>query len=69
MLYLPSVVLAVVGLVVLIILVVRIVRLLRRFSRTASMVTRDTGDRAGLLRARSAALRVALDGRRRRQAT
>jgi len=68
-LYLPSVALALAGLVLLVVLLVRTVGTLRRFSRTASMVTRDSGDRAGMLRARSAALRVAVDARHRGQAT
>ncbi|TLW94438.1 hypothetical protein FFT09_00580 [Saccharomonospora piscinae] len=43
----------------------RVLKLLRTYRSTASMVTARTGDRVGLLRARFAALRVAIAGRRR----
>ncbi|WP_179956745.1 bacteriophage holin [Amycolatopsis anabasis] len=62
--YLPSIALAVLGLLLLGFLVVRVVRVLRRFQHTISMVATDTHDRTGLLRARSAAVRVALEQRR-----
>ncbi|NBH09550.1 bacteriophage holin [Amycolatopsis sp. SID8362] len=64
--YLPTVVLAAIGLLLLIVLLVRTVKVLRAFQRTASMVAENTQDRAGLLRARSAALRVAFAQRRRK---
>ncbi|MEV7037827.1 bacteriophage holin [Amycolatopsis sp. NPDC051061] len=63
--YLPTVVLAAIGLL-LVVLLVRTVKVLRGFRRTASMVATNTQDRAGLIRARSAALRVAFAERRRK---
>jgi hypothetical protein len=63
--YLPSIVLAVAGLVLLGVLAVVTVKGLRRFSLTVSMVLTRTRDRAGLLRARSAGVRVAIEQRRR----
>jgi hypothetical protein len=60
----PTVALVVIGLIVLILVLVRVLRTLRQFTRTVSMVSTNTQDRAGLLRARSAALRVAVDQRR-----
>ncbi|WP_040922812.1 bacteriophage holin [Saccharomonospora xinjiangensis] len=45
--------------------VVRVFRLLRVYRASASMVSARTGDRVGLLRARSAAVRVAVRQRRR----
>ncbi|PRX45058.1 hypothetical protein B0I33_110157 [Prauserella shujinwangii] len=42
----------------------RTIRHLRLFHRAASMVTANTHDRVGLLRARSAAIRVAVAERR-----
>ncbi|WP_033287508.1 bacteriophage holin [Amycolatopsis jejuensis] len=62
--YLPAYVLLAAGLVVLALLLVRIAGVLRRFRRTVSMVSTHTQDRTGLLRARSAALRVAVAERR-----
>ena len=64
--YLPTAVLIVLGLAVLVVLLVRTVKVLRAFRRTASMVATNTQDRAGLLRARTAALRVAFEQRRRK---
>jgi C4-dicarboxylate transporter len=63
--YLPAIVLAVLGLVLLLVLLVRTSKVLRVFNQTASMVATNTQDRAGLIRARSAALRVAFAQRRR----
>ncbi|MFI5606712.1 bacteriophage holin [Amycolatopsis sp. NPDC051903] len=62
--YLPTYVLLAAGLLVLILLLVRTIRVLRGFRRTVSMVAEDTQDRTGLIRARSAALRVAVAQRR-----
>nr|WP_298177615.1 bacteriophage holin [Saccharomonospora sp.] len=45
----------------------RVLRLLRTYRVTASMVAAHTSDRVGLLRARSAAVRVAITERRRRR--
>lgn len=64
--YLPTVVLAAIGLLLLLVLLVRTTRVLRAFKQTASMVATNTQDRAGLVRARSAALRVAFAERRRK---
>ena len=64
--YLPTVVLVAIGLLLLVLLLVRTVKVLRGFQRTASMVATNTQDRAGLVRARSAALRVAFAQRRRK---
>ena len=64
--YLPTVVLVAIGLLLLVILLVRTVKVLRGFKQTASMVATNTQDRAGLIRARSAALRVAFAERRRK---
>jgi uncharacterized membrane protein len=58
--------LAVLGVLVLAVVLVRLLRVLRRFTRTMSMVATNTQDRAGMLRARSAALRVAVEQRRHR---
>ncbi|WP_410638615.1 bacteriophage holin [Amycolatopsis sp. lyj-346] len=57
--YLPAAVLIVLGLAVLVVLLVRTVKVLRAFRQTASMVATNTQDRAGLVRARAAGLRVA----------
>ncbi|WP_206788315.1 bacteriophage holin [Amycolatopsis sp. MtRt-6] len=62
--YLPTAVLIVLGLAVLVVLLVRTVKVLRAFRRTASMVATNTQDRAGLVRARAAGLRVAFAQRR-----
>ncbi|WP_026361464.1 bacteriophage holin [Amycolatopsis nigrescens] len=67
--YLPSIALAVLGILLLGVLLTRIFRLLRRFRHTMSMVATDTQDKAGLLRARSAAIRVAIQQRRDASAT
>jgi hypothetical protein len=56
--------LIVLGLLVLAAILIRVLRVLRRFNQTVSMVTTNTQDRTGLLRARSAALRVAVGQRR-----
>jgi len=64
--YLPSIVIAAVGLLVLLVMIAGTFRGLRRFRSTVSMVVTRTQDRAGLIRARSAGLRVAIDQRRRK---
>ncbi|MDQ0381750.1 bacteriophage holin [Amycolatopsis thermophila] len=63
--YLPSIVLAAVGVIVLSVVLIRTFGVLRRFKRTSSMVTASVADRTGLLKARSAGLRVAIGQRRR----
>ncbi|MBB4683599.1 bacteriophage holin [Amycolatopsis jiangsuensis] len=62
--YLPTVVLLAAGLLLLVMLLVRTFRVLRRLRHTVSMVNTVTQDRTGLLRARSAALRLAVAQRR-----
>lgn len=62
--YLPSIVLAVAGLLLLGFLVTRTFRALRRFSAVRNAAVTSTGDRAGLIRARAAGIRVALGQRR-----
>ncbi|HWD02464.1 MAG TPA: bacteriophage holin [Amycolatopsis sp.] len=62
--YLPTYVLLAAGLLILILLLARTFRVLRTFRRTVSMVAGHTQDRAGLIRARSAALRVSVAQRR-----
>jgi hypothetical protein len=64
--YLPSIVLAAAGLLIFAALVIRVARGLRRFRSTLSMVATNANDRAGLLRARSAGVRVAIGQRRRK---
>ena len=66
--YLPSLVLIALGLVVLVALGVRVVGALRRFRAASTLVGDRVGDGAGLLRARFAALGVALAERRPDQA-
>nr|WP_208401274.1 bacteriophage holin [Amycolatopsis granulosa] len=61
----PSVLLAAAGVLALIVVLIRTVRVLRRFRRASSMVTVNITDRTGLLKARSAGLRVAIEQRRR----
>ncbi len=62
--YLPTAVLLVLGLALLVVLLVRTAKVLRAFRRTTSMVATNTQDRAGLVRARAAGLRVAFAQRR-----
>ncbi|RZS43778.1 hypothetical protein EV193_102759 [Herbihabitans rhizosphaerae] len=62
--YLPIIVLLAVGLVLLAFLVVRTLRALGRFSQVAGLVNGHVGDEVGLLKARSAALKVAVAERR-----
>ncbi|MFI7119031.1 bacteriophage holin [Amycolatopsis sp. NPDC049868] len=62
--YLPSILLAVAGLILLFVLLIKLRRVLRVLTHTMSMVATNTRNRTGLLRARSAALRVAIAQRR-----
>ncbi|MFB9432172.1 bacteriophage holin [Streptoalloteichus tenebrarius] len=62
--YLVSLLLVVLGLVVLAALVVPVLRSLRRFAVASRALRATTGDGVGLLRARAAALRVAVAERR-----
>ncbi|WP_197318967.1 bacteriophage holin [Saccharomonospora sp. NB11] len=63
--YVVSAAVVLVALVVLGFVIFRVFRLLRAYRATASMVSARAGDRVGLLRARSAAVRVAIRERRR----
>jgi hypothetical protein len=58
--YVPTIVLVAIGLILLVALLVRVRNALRLFGQTASAVATNTQDRTGLLRARSAAVRVAV---------
>jgi hypothetical protein len=58
--YLPTWIVVVVGLLVLGWVLVRVVRHVRRFNRSASVAGAHFGHETGMLRARSAALRVAM---------
>lgn len=62
--YLPSLVLLLVGMVFLIVVLVKAVRALRRFRAASTLVGDRVGDGVGLLRARFAALGVAVAERR-----
>ncbi|MFB9903477.1 bacteriophage holin [Allokutzneria oryzae] len=62
--YLLSLLLVVAGLAVLLFVVVKVLRSLSRFGAAQAAVNRHFDDRAGLLRARSAALRVAIAERK-----
>jgi hypothetical protein len=53
------------GLIVLAAITARVIRSLRRFARTRTLVGDRVGDRVGLLKARTAALKVAFARRRR----
>jgi hypothetical protein len=59
----PTAALVVLGLIVLTVVLVNLWTTLRRFNQTVSMVSTNTRDRAGLIRARSAAVRVAVGQR------
>lgn len=63
--YLPTVVLLAVAVLLLVLLLVRAHREVRRFQSAQRRVAHDLGERSGLLKARIAGLRVALDERRR----
>jgi hypothetical protein len=65
--YVPTIALVVIGMLVLAVVLVRLVRVLGRLNQVVSMVSTHTHDRAGLLRARSAALRVAVGQRHHRR--
>lgn len=61
----PTLALIALGLIVLVLITVRVIRSLRRFASTRTLVGDRVGDRVGLLKARSAALKVAFAQRRR----
>jgi hypothetical protein len=58
--YLPTWIVVAVGVVLLVLVLVRAMRDVRRFGVTAAVVNARIEDRRGTLRARSAALRVAM---------
>jgi hypothetical protein len=58
--YLPTWIVVAVGLVLLVLVLVRVLRDVRRFGGTAAVVGARIEDRRGTLRARTAALRVAM---------
>jgi hypothetical protein len=64
--YLPTWVVVAIGLVLLVLVLVRVIRDVRRFGVTAAAVNARIEDRRGTLRARSAALRVAMKQTRER---
>ncbi|WP_186763339.1 bacteriophage holin [Lentzea tibetensis] len=66
--YTPTLVLVALGLVALIVIMSRVIRSLRRFTSTRTLVNDRVGDGVGLLKARSAALKVAFAERRPDQA-
>ena len=66
--YIPTLALIALGLIVLVAIGVRVIRSLRRFASTRTLVGDRVGDGVGLLKARSAALKVAFAQRRPEQA-
>ncbi len=58
--YLPTWIVVVVGLLLLVVVLVRVFRNVRRFNRAAGVVGARFSDERGRLKARSAALRVAM---------
>ncbi|MGM1059198.1 bacteriophage holin [Saccharothrix sp. Mg75] len=62
--YLPTLLLIALGVVVLVVVGVRVIGSLRRFRAASSLVGDRVGDGVGLLRARFAALGVAVAARR-----
>ncbi|MEU7476134.1 bacteriophage holin [Lentzea sp. NPDC042327] len=63
--YTPTLALLVLGLIVLVVIGRLVLRSLRRFASARTLVGDRVGDGVGLLKARSAALKVALAERRR----
>lgn len=63
--YTPTLALIALGLIVLGVMAVRVIRSLRRLARARTLVVDRVGDGVGLLKARSAALKVAFAERRR----
>jgi hypothetical protein len=64
--YTPTLALIVAGLIALVAISVRVIRSLRRFASARTLVGDRVGDGIGLLKARTAALKVAFAERRRR---
>ncbi|MET8758540.1 bacteriophage holin [Lentzea sp. NPDC004782] len=63
--YTPTLALIALGLIVLVAIGLRVIRSLRRFAAARTLVGDRVGDGVGLLKARSAALKVAFAERRR----
>lgn len=63
--YTPTLALIALGLIVMVAIGLRVIRSLRRFASARTLVGDRVGDRVGLLKARSAALKVAFAQRRR----
>ncbi|MEV6244251.1 bacteriophage holin [Lentzea sp. NPDC051838] len=63
--YTPTLALILLGLIVMVAISVRVIRSLRRFASARTLVGDRVGDGVGLLKARSAALKVAFAQRRR----
>jgi uncharacterized membrane protein len=61
--YVSTIMLVVIGLLVLAVVLVRLLRVVHRLTQTMSTTVTNTRDRAGLLRARYAAVRVAVTRR------
>ncbi|CAM3973365.1 bacteriophage holin [Kibdelosporangium persicum] len=64
--YIPAVVLLVIGLVVLVLVLLRLARSARRLAVTRGHVSAEVGASLGMLKARKAALRIAVRERFRR---
>lgn len=64
--YVSSLVLLVLGLILLVLLLFKSLRVFSRFRAVQKQVATDIIDRSGLVKARMAGVRVALDERRRR---
>ncbi|MFC0110454.1 bacteriophage holin [Kibdelosporangium aridum] len=64
--YIPAVVLGAVGLVVLVLVLLSLAKAARRFAVTRGHVNAEVGARMGMLKARRAALRIAVRDRFRR---
>jgi hypothetical protein len=63
--YTPTLALVVLSLIAVAVISVRVIRSLRRFASTRTLVGDKVGDSVGLLKARTAALKVAFAQRRR----
>jgi hypothetical protein len=66
--YVPAIGLVVIGLVILILALFRLARVARRFAAVRAQVNGEVSAATGMLRARSAALRVAVRNRREKKA-
>ena len=60
----PTLALIALGLIVLVVIAIRVIRSLRRFARARTLMGDGVGNGVGLLKARSAALKVAIAERR-----